>query len=205
MARINLLPWREALRRQRQRDFIGMLGLSAAVALGVWFGIRLVIADLTEYQERRNTYLQQQISAMDAQIREIRDLEKKRERLLARMRTIERLQASRPVVVRLFDEIVRTLPDGVFLNELTQRDRRITVRGTARSNARVSNLMRNIEASGWVTNPRLQIIETRSVEGERVAEFTLIYDQKPPEGEATASGEDALSGLTADADGERAG
>lgn len=187
MAKINLLPWRAELRRRRQRDFLTALGAVAVLSIGVWFGIRGYIGQLTEHQNARNAYLQQQIAAMDRQIKEIADLEKDKERLLARMRAIEMLQASRPVVVRLFDEIVDTMPEGVFLTELSQKERVITVKGTARSNARVSNLMRNIEASGWVTNPKLQIIENKTIEGERVATFTLTFEQRQPspvEGEA---------------------
>lgn len=190
MPKINLLPWRSELRKQRQREFLTSLGLAALAGAAVWFGIRAYIGDLTEYQNRRNAFLKDQIALMDKQIEEIQELEKEKERLLARMRAIETLQASRPVIVRLFDEIVTTLPEGVFLTELSQKDKQVTIKGVASSNARVSNLMRNIEGSTWVTNPRLQIIENERQEGERVATFTLVFDQKdpvpPPEEQATA-------------------
>jgi type IV pilus assembly protein PilN len=101
----------------------------------------------------------------------------KKERLIARMRAIETLQGSRPLIVRLFDELVRVLPDGVYIKEITQQDKRVTIRGSAQSNARVSTMMRNVESSQWLTRPTLNVIQAQNEDGQRIAEFTLVVEQ----------------------------
>lgn len=178
MARINLLPWREELRKQRKVQFFTTLVIAAVMAVGVCGLVHFYFEQLIKYQNSRNQFLEQQISLLDKKIKEIQDLEREKERLLARMRAIETLQTSRPVVVHLFDELVTTLPEGVFLKEVSQKDMVITIKGVARSNARVSNFMRNIEQSKWITNPKLSVIETKTVQGQRIAEFTLTVQQK---------------------------
>lgn len=155
MARINLLPWREAERRRRRRDF--------AVASGVSLGLALLVAILVHFQieawigeqQTRNQFLENEISQLNRQIKEIETLEKTKADLLARMNIIQQLQQSRPEVVRLFDELVGTIPDGVFLTKLEQSGRSVVVEGRAQSNARVSSFMRNIEGSAWIGHPRL--------------------------------------------------
>lgn len=184
MARINLLPWRAERRRQLQRQFLMMLGAGAVAAVLVWLGALSYIGHLIESQKARNTFLTAQTALLDKKIAEIEELEKERERLIARMRAIETLQTSRPVVVHLFDELVRTLPEGVSLTELSQKDQLITVKGSASSNARVSNFMRNIENSQWITNPRLLVIENKSSGDDKVATFTLTFEQKKQKTEA---------------------
>lgn len=174
MARINLLPWREERRRERTRQFIIMLGAAAAAAVLVSFGGKLYMDNWYEYQQSRNSYLERQIAEMDRRIREIEKLEETRARLLARKEIIEELQRSRSEMVHLFDELARTIPDGVYLTSVGQTGSTLTLDGVAESSARVSAYMRNIEASEWIHKPVLQVVETVRRQGEgRVRQFTL--------------------------------
>ncbi|ROR34124.1 PilN domain-containing protein [Inmirania thermothiophila] len=184
MARINLLPWREELRRERQRRFYVTLGgatVAAALAV-VW--VHLYINGLIEAQRTRNRFLEQEIARVDRQIKEIRELEKTRKQLLARMRIIQELQQSRPLAVRLFDEIARAVPEGVQLLRLAQQGDTLTIEGLAESNARVSALMRNLEASPILADPRLEVIQATRGEESRVRRFTLRVTQVGAKGAA---------------------
>lgn len=178
MAKINLLPWREELRRQRKTEFFTAMGISAVVVAVAFFLVYFYIGQLIEYQNSRNAYLEQQIALLDKKIKEINELEKRKEKLIQRMEAVQGLQTKRPVVVHLFDELVTTLPEGVFLTEVSQKGNVITLKGISRSQARVSNYMRNIDASQWLTNPRLSVIETGEQEGRRINTFTLVVQQK---------------------------
>ncbi len=180
MPRINLLPWREELRKQKRAEYLAILGVCAAVAVAIWFAVHLYFGELIGQQERRNAFLNQQIKLLDAKIKEIKELEKEKESLIARMKAIETLQTSRPIIVHLFDELVSTLPEGVYLTEVTQKGRQVTIKGVAQSNARVSNYMRNVESSEWLENPKLTIIETKNLQGRRIADFTLRMRQVKP-------------------------
>lgn len=177
MPRINLLPWREELRRQRRTEYLSILGACALAAAGVWFAIHMYFNALIEQQQRRNSFLSAEIKLLDKKIAEIKALEKEKENLIARMKAIETLQTSRPIVVHLFDELVSTLPDGVYLTSINQSGENVTVKGVAQSNARVSNYMRNVEASEWERDPKLSIIQSKSQDGKRTAEFTLTFKQ----------------------------
>lgn len=184
MARINLLPWRETLRTQRKREFGLMLvggAIIAGLLVGYWYWFN---EGRIDYQNKRNAYLRSQIAAVDEQIKEINKLEKTRKQLVGRMNVIQNLQASRPQVVHLFDELVSTIPDGVFLTQMTQSGNNITVLGRAQSNARVSAYMRNIERSPWLGNPKLSIIENKGgAKGKGAAggsQFTLSAKQVVP-------------------------
>jgi type IV pilus assembly protein PilN len=161
MARINLLPWRAERRKQRQKEFVGMLGFAALAALLISLLIVMYYSGQIEGQQGRNQYLRQQITLVDQQIKEIEELDKKKANLLARKQVIEQLQASRSQMVHLFDELVRTIPEGVRLTSIKQNGQTLTLEGRAQSNARVSSYMRNLEASGWMANPDLSIIETK--------------------------------------------
>src|SRR5690606_21517721 len=162
IARINLLPWRAERRKQRQREFQAMLGMAALggvlLALLVWFHYDRQISG----QQDRNSFLQAEIDKVKKQNEEIAELDAKKDRLLARKKVIEELQANRSQMVHLFDSLVRTIPDGVILATLKQEGEVLTLEGTAQSNARVSNYMRNLESSGWMTKPDLSIIEARN-------------------------------------------
>ena len=161
MARINLLPWRADRRRQRQKEFLAMLGASALAAVVVSFLIVMFYNQQIDGQNERNTYLRDQITQVDSKIKEIEELDKKKQKLLARKEVIEQLQANRSQMVHLFDSLVRTIPDGVTLTTIQQNGDLLTLKGRSQSNARVSTYMRNLESSGWMTNPELSVIEAR--------------------------------------------
>ena len=182
MARINLLPWRETQRKRRQRQF-GILTVVAVVAtLALGLAVHFHAERLIAAQEARNAFLQREIDQLNRKIKEIEELEKTKAALLARMEVIQQLQQSRPEVVHLFDEIVETLPEGVFLTKVEQTGRQVVVEGRAQSNARVSALMRNIEASAWIADPRLLLIEAKDKTGTGLSHFRLQFSQKAPEG-----------------------
>lgn len=173
MAKINLLPWRQERRKQRQKEFLTLVGLSAAFALLVAFGVVKYFDTLIENQTERNAYLQTEIKALDSKIKEIEGLERQRAALLARKQVIEQLQANRSQMVHLFDELVRTIPEGVRLTTIKQAGTSLALNGVAQSNARVSSYMRNLEKSGWMTNPDLSIIEAKGGDKSMPYEFTL--------------------------------
>lgn len=177
MANINLLPWREERRRERIHQFLVTLGLASGFTLGIIVLAHWFLGQSIEYQQLRNRFLENQISTLDQKIAEIRELEKEKQRLLDRIKAIEMLQTSRPVIVHLFDELVTTLPEGVFLTDLTQQGDAISIKGVAQSNARVSSFMRNIEASPWLKEPQLDVVETTSKDGRRLSNFTLKVRQ----------------------------
>ena len=179
MAKINLLPWRQELRKEQQRQFLTILGLSAVLVILAVFAVYLQYSRMIGIQESRNQYLTQQINEVKKQIREIDELASKKDRLLARMEIIQQLQRNRPEIVRLFDELVRVMPEGVHLTSLKQKDRNLKMNGIAQSNARVSALMRNIDQSDWLTKPKLDIIEVGKKESAR--EFSLQAQQKSQE------------------------
>jgi len=182
--KINLLDWRTELNTLRQNQFFAMLGGGALVAiLGVfvvWYGV----TDAIDYQLERNRFLQQQIVEMDKKIKEIEELEKVKANLLARMKVIEELQASRAAMVHFFDEILNTLPEGVYIKSLRQAGAAVTIVGVAESNNRVSAYMKNIESSRWFAQPKLVVINTKDVNKRRQSEFQLQFKnltrQKPP-------------------------
>ncbi len=161
MSRINLLPWRAERRKQRQKEFGIMLGLAALAGVVLWFLVNMYYNGQISGQETRNAFLTQQIADVDKQIAEIDELDRQKARLLARKGVIEELQGNRSQMVHLFDSLVRTIPDGVLLTSLKQEGQTLTLEGRSQSNARVSTYMRNLEGSGWMTSPRLSIIEAR--------------------------------------------
>lgn len=159
MARINLLPWREELREQRKQQFLVILGgvLVASAAL-VFLGDQYFTAAI-ENQNARNDFLRKEIVVLDARIKEISELKSRRQQLLERMKIIQDLQGNRPIIGRVFDQLVRTLPDGVYFTDLKMTGRNIAIAGAAESNNRVSNLMRNMDASEWLTAPTLNEVK----------------------------------------------
>ena len=175
MARINLLPWRAERRKQRQRDFYGMLGAAAVggvLLTGlIWFHYNSQISG----QHERNNFLNDRIAEVKKQNEEIDRLDVQRGRLLARKEVIEKLQAQRSQMVHLFDSLVRTIPDGVVLTDIKQEADKLTLTGRAQSNARVSTYMRNLEDSGWMSNPELSIIEAKAQEN---AQAGAVMDVK---------------------------
>lgn len=161
MPRINLLPWRDELRTNRRNQFFIGLGAAVAAAGLVILASNFVMNGVVSSQQTRNKLLQDEIKLLDGRIAEILDLEAKKERLLARMEIIEQLQRSRPEIVHVFEELVKTLPDGVRLTSVKQSGTRVEIRGDAESNTRVSAFMRNLDKSKWFTQPDLEVVEVR--------------------------------------------
>ena len=181
MPRINLLAWRDEQRTQRRNQFYVALGGAAAGALLVILISNLVFSSIINYQKSRNNILQEEIEVLNIRIEEIIDLEDKKDRLLARMEIIEQLQRSRPGIVHVFDELVQTLPNGVYLTAVRQTGRRLEIVGAAESNTRVSALMRNIDKSEWLMDPDLEVVEVKNnrfaTTGGRASEFTVFAMQ----------------------------
>jgi type IV pilus assembly protein PilN len=178
MPRINLLPWREDERKERKVAFTVALGVSALAAGVVTFAVYLMYGSMIDAQEMRNSQLRSEIKKLDKQIEEINDLETSKQRFIARMDIIEKLQHSRPEIVHVFDEIVRTLPDGVYLTGVKQTDRKFKFDGVAQSSTRVSSFMRNIDGSEWLRNPELEVVKTTKDKGTGSgSNFTLYADQ----------------------------
>ena len=181
MARINLLPWRETRRREQQKEFFTLMGLAGALCAMVVLLTHFEISGRIDHQnEKRNQLLTNEIKILDGRIAEIKKLDSTRQALIERMEVIQNLQAARPGVVHLFDELVKTLPDGVHLSSLKQSDNSLKLTGKAESNARVSSYMRKIEDSEWMANPSLGVIETKDTELARISEFNLTAQQINP-------------------------
>jgi type IV pilus assembly protein PilN len=180
MPRINLIPWREAERKRKRQEF-GFGALGAVVVAGLMaLLVNFQMGAAIDNQNERNEYLNQEIAKLDKQITEILALEQQKQRLRARIQVIEQLERSRPEIVHVFDQLVRTIPDGVNLTSLKQSDRRLTLKGLAQSSTRVASYMRNIDASEWLTEPSLDILETKGA-GDGGSEFTLNAVQKNPQ------------------------
>jgi len=177
MPRINLLPWREAERKRKRQEFFLSIGAAVATAALVALLGRWQMNAAIEHQGERNRIISDEIAELDKQIQEIVGLEKQKERLLARMEIIETLQRSRPEIVHVFDELVRILPEGVYLTYLKQTGTRFEIRGVAQSSTRVSAFMRNIDASEWLADPALQIVQ-RTGAGAGSSDFTLFANQR---------------------------
>lgn len=156
---INLLPWREELKEQQKKEFFILLGACLAMVGLLVLMIHMVVAKEINFQQSTNTLIKNEIKVLDNKIAEIKTLQKEKEQLLARMEIIQQLQTGRPHVVRLFDVLVRTIPDGLYLSSLTRAENRILVEGQAESNTRVSTFMRNIEKSAWLQSPVLSLIQ----------------------------------------------
>jgi len=158
--KINLLPWREELKEQLKKEFLLVAGLGAVVALLFVMVLHWYIKNNIEGQVSNNNFLRQEIVSLDKQIAEIKNLKDEKEKLLARMQIIQELQSNRPHIVRLFDGMTRTVPEGLFLTGLTRIQSKILIDGRAESNTRVSAFMRNIESSTWLKQPLLSLIQT---------------------------------------------
>jgi type IV pilus assembly protein PilN len=176
MPRINLLPWREDQRKERKLAFLVAIGGGTIAAIVAAFAAYLLMGSMVDAQQRRNEMLRAEIKKLDKQIEEINDLEGAKQKYIARMDIIEKLQRSRPQIVHLFDEIVRALPDGVYLTSVKQTDKRLKFEGVAQSSTRVSAFMRNIDGSEWLKNPELEVVETGKGKAPG-SSFTLFADQ----------------------------
>jgi type IV pilus assembly protein PilN len=185
MPRINLLPWREEQRKERKLGFAVAVGGAAVAAVAVAGATYLMFGSMIDAQDSRNEVLRSEIKQLDKQIEEINNLESSKQKFIARMEIIEKLQRSRPEIVHVFDEIVRQLPEGVYLTGVKQQEKRLKFEGIAQSSTRVSTFMRNIDGSEWLKNPELEVVETKSG-GTIGSSFTLFADQV-----STAAGDDS--------------
>jgi len=180
MAKINLLPWRDVLKKEQQRQF-------ASIAIGsvIFMGLIIVylhihFAGLISIQEERNAFLQEEIDIVEKDIVDIQSLEDDKENLLARMNIIQQLQGSRPEIVHLFDEAAKTLPAGVYLTKVNRSGSSVKVEGVAESNANVSSFMKNLDSSSWLKSPRLEVIDTSKQGYQGLSWFNLRVAQTNP-------------------------
>ena len=179
MAKINLLPWREEQRKEQTQSFLITMGLSVVFVAASLFAVHFFINNQIDYQTNRNNILKAEITRLDKELKQIATLESTKEKLLSRMEVIQSLQQTRPQIVHLFDELVRTVPEGIFLKNIKQNGKNLTIDGVAESNGRVSAYMRNIDASDWMSTPKLKVIKTLSG-SLRSSEFTLTTRQSEP-------------------------
>lgn len=173
MAHINLLPWREARREELKRQFLSILGLVVVAAIMLVVLADRVVNGQIDDQKARNDYLSQNIRVLDAQVAEIKDLQRRRNQLIDRMRVIQELQGNRPVIVRVLDQLVRTVPDGVFYTQVEAKEKTLSIKGVAESNNRVSSLMRRLDASDWLQDPNLDSVRAATMYGDQAATFDL--------------------------------
>lgn len=185
MARINLLPWREQLREQRKQQFvatlIGMVILGAAVI----FAGDQVYGSLISEQLSRNSFIERENQALDARIKEIQELRQKRQELIERTKVIQDLQGNRPIASHVFDQLARTIPDGVYFTAVRMSGKHISLEGAAESNNLISSLMRRQDASDWLAAPSLAEVKALELDGQEASQFKLTVQQtKPHEDEA---------------------
>jgi len=181
MIRINLLPHRAEKRQARQVQFIALSVISVMLGAMLVGVVQVAISTEISYQERRNAYLKQETAVLDKQIAEINKLREQTQALLARKNVVETLQSTRSDVVHLLDQMLRILPDGVYLKTLKQTGNRINLVGYAQSNARVSTLMRAIEDSPWLDSPSLVEVHASGTGAARISEFTLNFNLTKPQ------------------------
>ena len=195
MIRINLLPHRAEKRKAKQNQFIAFSVIAVTLGAIIVGLVHVTIMAQIDYQERRNEYLNKEIAILDKQIDEIKKLREQTKSLLARKNVVENLQSTRADVVHLMDQMLRILPDGVYLKSLKQTGSKISVVGYAQSNARVSTLMRSIADSPWVSNPTLIEIHAISSKDGRLSEFLLNFDLIKTPASATSDKSAAASGI----------
>ncbi len=179
MAHINLLPWREEQRQEQTRQFATITGLSLLLTAALVFLVHVTVENQIDHQKFRNKMLQDEIATLNKALEQIAELEETKAQLLARMDVIQSLQQRRPQIVHLFDDFVRTVPEGIFLTQITQDADQLTIKGVAESNGRVSAYMRNIDASDWMSTPKLKVIKTKKGV-QRSSDFTLMSSQSLP-------------------------
>lgn len=191
MARINLLPWREQLREERKQRFLVAMVAFIGLGAGLVFLAAQYLNAQIENQMARNEFVRKEIAVLDARIKEISELKTKKEQLLERMKIIQDLQGNRPVIGRVFDQLVRTLPDGVYFSSVKMAGKSITIAGAAESNNRVSNLMRNLDASEWLEAPNLsevKAVTAGAVDQANVFLLTVQQTQPAVQGQLTDGG-----------------
>jgi type IV pilus assembly protein PilN len=180
MATINLLPWREERREEQKKEFLAVtvaFALAAAAVIVLWYTF---LNSALSGQNARNDYLQSRINELDQQVKEISELKAQKNQLVERMEVIQSLQGNRPEIVHIFDELARTLPDGVFYNSIERSGKSMTLMGTAESSNRVSSLMRQLDQSDWFAQPNLQVVKANRAFGEQANDFTMSVSLTSP-------------------------
>jgi type IV pilus assembly protein PilN len=180
MATINLLPWRDQYRQDKKKEYLGVLGgvfLLALIAGFLW--VSSVEGDISS-QQNRNAMLTAEIKVLSERVKEIKELKKRREELISRMKVIQDLQGTRPIIVRHFDELVRSVPDGVHLESLSRKGTTISIKGLAESNMRVSSFMRNLDESDWFAAPNLKGVSASQTDDSYNNSFELIVKTSAP-------------------------
>ena len=180
VTKINLLPWREEQRQELKKQFAMMAAMTCVLAAAIVGLIHFQMQSKIDHQDSRNRFISNEIKKVDEEIKEISELQKVRRSLVERMEVIQDLQGSRPSIVHLFTEIVSTVPNGVYLESLTQQGSNLAINGEAESNARVSTYMRNLQASDWLKDPNLTVIEIEDKTVNRISTFTLTVNQTSP-------------------------
>ena len=193
MIRVNLLPHREIRRRRLQRQYFIMLGVVVAIGAAIALLVHTSLTGTFENQQRRNAYLQAEIVKLDKEIEDIKKLKEMTASLLARKKVVETLQTGRAEVVHLLDELARQLPDGLYLKSVKQQGNRVTITGYTQSQARVSTLMRNLDASPYLENSALIEVKAVPLGGSRINEFQLAVNIERPKTEDDKSGKAAKS------------
>ncbi|MBQ0712287.1 MAG: PilN domain-containing protein [Porticoccus sp.] len=173
MAKINLLPWREAFRTEKQKEFLSLVVVVLVVAVLAAFGWDRVVNSQIKSQTSRNQLLNTEIAKLDKQVAEIKELKARRQNLLDRMQVIQELQGNRPEIVKIYDEFVRAVPDGVYFTKMIRKDSQISLVGYAESNNRVSSLMRRLDASYKFSEPNLTKVQDSDVLGEDGSQFEM--------------------------------
>ena len=180
ITQINLLPWREEHRQELKKQFILTAVMTCILATAIVGLIHFQMQSKISYQLSRNKFMEDEIAKVDEEIKEIKELQKVRRSLIERMEVIQDLQGSRPSIVHLFTEIVSSVPNGVYLQSLEQKGSNLKINGEAESNARVSTYMRNLQASAWLKDPNLTVIEIEDKTVNRISTFTLTVKQTSP-------------------------
>ena len=176
MATINLLPWRDELRDEQRKEFFSVVAVFALIGVFTVIAWKLVLDSQIESQQTRNAFLKTHITELDSKIKEIEELKRQKAKLIDRMSVIQSLQGDRPEIVHVFDEIVRALPDGVYFDEILRKGSTMTFKGAAESNNRVSSLMRQLDASEWMTSPSLKKVTANPDFGPQANKFELTVD-----------------------------
>lgn len=180
MAKINLLPWREAYRQEKKREFLGIIaGIGLAAVFGAYVWVSSVQTAI-ENQNTRNQLLNQEIAKLDAQVKEISEIKKVRDDLLARIKVITDLEGTRPVIVRYFDELARAIPDGVWISSAERKGNVVTIVGVAESYNRIASFLRNLEASDWYASHNLISVDAAPEEGEDASKFKMTVETSAP-------------------------
>lgn len=179
MANINLLPWREAQREERNKQTLAMCGVMLAIAAAIVFAAKLFMDGRISHHEARNQYMQSEINALSEVIKEIEDIKEQRDKLVARMEVIQTLQENRSQIVHVFEDLVTKMPEGVFYDSIAKKDGNLKIKGKAQSNNRVSALMRNMDASDWFANTKLKVVDVTDSNSVQVSSFDVeVKEQK---------------------------